>query len=100
MAKICIMYPNNSTSVMLGHYLASELHHVAYYVPEQGPHELAAFTCVEEVKIASAGLDTTVVKLTSCKSLSTYDYDVFPLLDVDPEKPRQSFASMCRNLFK
>ena len=46
MAKICIMYSNNSTSVVLGHYLASELHHVAYYIPEQGPHELAAFTCV------------------------------------------------------
>ena len=63
MSQICIMYPNNSTSVILGHHLASELHHVAYFVPEQGPHQAAAFTCVDEVMIASSGLDTTAKKL-------------------------------------
>ena len=99
MSQICIMYPNNSTSVILGHHLASELHHVSYLVPEQGPHQAAAFTCVDEVKIASSGLDTSVKKITDCKAINGYDYIVFPVLDVDPGEPRQSLAIMCRNLF-
>jgi len=62
MSNICIVLPNNSTSVILGEYLVSELNHVTFFVPEDGPHELAAFTCYEEVKICSAGLSSQVRK--------------------------------------
>ena len=62
MSNICIVFPNNSTSVILGEYLVSELNHVTFFVPEDGPHELAACTCYEEVKICSAGLSSKVQK--------------------------------------
>ena len=63
MSNICIVLPNNSTSVILGEHLVSELNHVTFFVPEDGPHELAAFTCYEEVKICSAGLNSSVTKI-------------------------------------
>ena len=62
MANICIVLPNNSTSVFLGQHLVSELNHVSFFVPNDGPHEAAASTFYEEVKICAAGLSANVKK--------------------------------------
>ena len=97
--SICIMFPNNSTSVMIGQFLVSELQNVGFFITE-GTHEQAAFTCYEEVKLASAGLDCTVSKLKEYSDISKFDFVIFPCLDVKPRNSRKEFAGMCRNLFK
>ena len=75
MSNICIVLPNNSTSVILGEHLVSELNHVTFFVPEDGPHELAAFTCYEEVKICSAGLNSRFTKIRNVfKEKNLYNF--------------------------
>lgn len=100
MANICIMFPNNSTSVILGHFLVSDLNNVSFFIPETGPHEMASFSCIDEVRIAAAGLDSTVDKISDYSKLDKFDYVIFPLLDLDPRRPRNFYATMLKNLFK
>ena len=94
------MFPNNSTSVMLGQSLVSDLCDVAFFIPEEGNHEQAAFTCYEEVKLASMALDVSVTKIKDIKQLVNFSYIIFPRLDVNPRKSRLEYSSMCQNLFR
>ena len=97
--SVCIMFPNNSTSIFLGQTLISDLANVSFFIPE-GIHEQAAFTCYEEVKLSGIGLDVSVTKITKYQDLAVFDYLVFPRIDVNPRKTRKEFITMCRNLFK
>jgi hypothetical protein len=97
--NVCVMYPNSHTSVILGQTVISELANLAYFIPD-GTHEQAAFTCYEEVKLASAGMGVSVTKITGYEDLASYDYLIFPNLDVNQRKSRKDFATMCRNLFR
>ena len=99
----CVMFPNSSTSVMLGQSLVSDLCNVSYFIPE-GTHEQAASTCYEEVllnsSVASNRGGVSVKKIRDYKELINYDYIVFPNLDVNPRKTRKEYGNMCHNLFK
>ena len=95
----CIMFPNNSTAVMMGQSLTADLGHVAYYIPE-GTHEQAAFTCYEEVKLASVNLNVSVTRIREIKDMVKFSFIIFPCLDVNPRKSRQEFGNMCGNLFR
>ena len=97
--NFCIMYPNNSTSVIIGQTLVSDMRNLTFFIPE-GTHQQAAFTCYEEVKIASAGLAVTVTKINDCKKLNDFSYLIFPCLDVDSRKTKRQLATMCKILFK
>ena len=98
-SSVCIMFPNNSTSVILGQSTVSDLHPTAFFIPGKGCHEQAAFTCYQEIMIVSKALGVTVTKISDYKQLRGYHYIIFPNLDVNPRKPRDEFGSMCRNLF-
>ena len=78
MSNICIVLPNNSTSVFLGQHLVSELNNVSFFVPSDGPHEAAASTCYEEVKICAAGLSAHVKKFRNAfkmwLDIETFDF--------------------------
>ena len=97
--SVCIMFPNNSTSVFLGQSVTSELSNLAYFIPE-GFIEQAAYTTVNEVKLASVGLDCKVVKINSVDLMEEFDYVIFPSLNVNPRKSSTEFSVMCGNLFK
>ena len=97
--NVCVMFPNNATSVHLGQNLISELANVAFFIPE-GIHQQAATTCYEEVKIAAFGIDVSVEKVEDYGALNPFDFFIFPFLDVNTRKSRVAFSSMCRNLFR
>ena len=97
--SVCIMFPNNSTSVQLANNVMSDMANIAFFIPE-GVHEQAAFTAYEEVRLNSIGIDIMVEKVNDYEAVVAYDYVIFPLLDVNPRKSRQAYGSMCRNLFK
>ena len=98
--KYCIMFPNNSTAVMMGQSLTADLGHVAYFIPD-GTHEQAAFTCYQEVMLASMGLENvTVTRVSDYNKMTEYQYIIFPCLDVNHRKSRAEFGTMCSNLFK
>ena len=93
------MFPNNSTSVILGQALVSDLCNVAFFIPEGGTHEQAAFTCYEEVKLASVNLNVSVTRIREIKDMVKFSFIIFPCLDVNPRKSRHEFGNMCGNLF-
>ena len=97
--NVCIMFPNNSTAVILGQSTVSDLHPTAFFIPEKGSHEQAAFTCYQEILIVSKALGVTVTKISDYKDLIGYHYIIFPNLDVNPRKPRVDFGNMCHNMF-
>ena len=96
---VVIMYPNSSTSVLLGKQITSDMANLSLFIPGDC-HEQAAHTCLEEVKIESAGLDVKVEKISSVDEMAQFDYVLFPSLYVNPRKPYATFAAMCRNLFR
>ena len=95
----CIMFPNNSTSLILGQSLVSDMCPVDFFIPE-GTHEQAAFTCYEEVKLISKPLGVSVNKISDYKQLALYSYIIFPCINVNPRKSTREFGNMLRNLFK
>jgi len=97
--NVCVMFPNNSTSVHLGNSLLSDMANIAFFIPE-GIHEQVAFTAYEEVKLAGSDIDVLVEKVNDFGALNAFDTIIFPLLDVDPKKSRKAFSAMCSNLFK
>ena len=54
------MYPNNSTSLILGRSLLREEHDIYLYCPNEGTKRLA-HTYPLELQIASLGLDVNVI---------------------------------------
>ena len=98
-SNVLIMYPNSSTSVMLGRQITSEMANLSFFIPGDC-HEQAAHTCLEEVKIESAQLGVKVEKISSVDEIDQFDYILFPSLYVNPRKPYATFAAMCRNLFR
>ena len=98
MANIIIMFPNNSTSVLLGKSFIGEVEKLSFFIPE-GVHEQGAGTCLLDVMIAASGLDVVVDK-TDNYNLENFNFVVFPSLDVQPKKSRVDFAAMCKNLFR
>ena len=98
--NVCIMFPNNSTSVILGQSIVADLHPTAFFIPDKGNHEQAAFTCYQEIMIASKTLGIAVNKISEYKKLIGYHYIIFPNLDVNPRKSRQEFGTMCFNMFE
>ena len=98
--KHCILFPNNSTSVILGQNLVSDLADLSFFIPDGAPHQQAAFTCYDEVKIASAGLDVKVTKIDQYSHLKDFDYLIFPCLDINPRKSSKQFVDMNGNLFQ
>ena len=97
--NVCLMFPNNSTSVHLAQHLTSEMANIAFFIPE-GIHEQAAFTSYEEAKIAAFGIDVIIRKVDAYRQLDSFDTIFFPFLDVNPQKSRSAFSSMCQNLFR
>ena len=57
---------------MLGQSLVADLVNVTFCIPS-GPHEQAAFTCYEEVKIASTGMDVSVNKINDYDRMMEFD---------------------------
>ena len=92
------MFPNNSTSVILGQSIVSEEANLAFFIPD-GIHNEADFTSFEELKLNSISMDVTVEKISQLKYLFKYDFIIFPYLNVSPKKSRADFATMCNNLF-
>ena len=96
--KSCaIMYPNSATSVFLGLKLIGQSIKVIYFIPER--HEEIAFTAYEEVLISGFSFDAAVEKTSEIEDLKNVDFFAFPNLDIDPNKPKDVYATMCRNLF-
>ena len=95
-SNVVIMFPNSSTSVLLGKQITSDMANLSFYIPGDC-HEQAAHTCLEEVKIESAGLGVQVEKMSSLDKMDTFDYVLFPSLYVNPRKSYADFAAMCRN---
>ena len=92
------MFPNSSTSLLLGKSLIGEVEKLSFFIPE-GVHEQGAGTTCVDVMIAAAGLNIVVDK-THNYNLENYNYVVFPSIDVQGKKSRVDFASMCKNLFR
>ena len=99
MLKTCIMYPNNSTSLILGRSLLREDHDIFLYCPSEATKRLA-HTCPLELKIASLGLDNNVHEVDTLEELENMDYMIFPTMDVLPDKKRADFANKLRQIFR
>ena len=93
-----IMFPTNSTSLILGRRLISAGHDLAFFCPDD-VHLRQASTIPAELKIAAIGLRTTV-KMVAVESLSSMDLVIFPTLDVLPHNERPVFGEILRDLFR
>ena len=99
MLNSCIMYPNNTTSLILGRSLLREEHDIYLHCPSEATKRLA-HTYPLELKIASLGLDMTVHEVDTLEELQNMDFIIFPTLDVLPDKKRADFANKLRQIFR
>ena len=96
--QTCIMYPSNSTSLILGTSLFREDHNVYLYCPRD-IHARMAHTIPLDLDIASFGLASEVHSIDTLDLLVEMDFVVFPTLDVLPNRKRSEFASTLKDLF-
>ena len=97
--QACIMFPNNSTSLILVRSLLREDLHISLYCPED-VHMRMAHTIPLDLEFASTGLDVNVRTVDTLDHLEDMDFVVFPALDVLPEKKRSEFAGTLKELFR
>ena len=89
--NICIMYPNNSTSLILGRRLLREDVDLYLFTPKDF-HQRMTDTIHCDLEIAALGLTKEVQDLASLEELETMDFILFPSFDVMPDKKRSEFA--------
>ena len=97
--NIMIMYPTNSTSLVLGRRLMTAGHNLSFYCPSQCNLRQAG-TIPADLRIASFGLGTTVQTSVDVQLFPDVDFVIFPTLDVLPHNDRASFGRMCEDLFR
>ena len=93
------MFPNSSTSLILGRSLLREDINVSLHCPED-VHSRMAHTIPLDLEYASCGLAVNVRTLDTLVSLEDMDFVIFPTLDVLPDKRRADFASTLKDLFR
>ena len=98
-ANAMLMYPCNSTSLILGRKLLRFEMNVHLFCPSE-VHKTGAGSIAADLKIAALGLGVKVAMHEDVKFMENMDYLVFPLLDVLPDLPRSEFALMVQTLFK
>ena len=98
MFETCLMYPNSSTSLILGRRLLREDHNLTIYVPKD-VHRRMAHTIPSDLEISCIGLAVTVKEVADLSGLASMDYVIFPSIDVLPDKNRAEFAEIMGKLF-
>ena len=98
MHQMCIKYPCNATSLILGTLLFTEDHHVYLYCLKD-IHSRLAHTTPLDLDLASIGLASEVRVLDTIDLLGQMDYVVFPTLDMIPTKKCVDFARTLKDLF-
>ena len=94
-----IMYPANSTVIMLGRRLLSNEHNISFYSPLD-VHKRLAHTIPVDLEIAAMGLGVLVNQVEDLKSLKEVDFLIYPTLDLDPLEKREDYAKTCLDLFR
>ena len=97
--QTCIMYPNSSTSLILGRRLLREEHDLFLYCP-QDCHRRMAHTIPVDLQMACLGLSMTVKETATLEHLGNMDNIIFPTIDVLPDKKRVEFARIMGKLFR
>ena len=97
--NIMIMFPTNSTSLVLGRRLITAGHNLSFYCPTRC-NVLQAGTIPTDLKIAALGLDTSVQTEATVDNFPAVDLVIFPTLDVLPHNDRAGFGNMCEDLFR
>ena len=97
--KICIMYPNSATSLILGRRLLREDVDLVLFTPKD-VHRRMADTIPCELEIAALGLTNEVREVASLEELETMDFILFPSSDVLPDKKRSEFAQIMSREFR
>ena len=93
------MFPNSSTSLILGLSMLREDMNLSLYCPGD-VHVRMAHSIPLDLELASINLDVDVRLVDTLDHLSNMDYVVFPSLDVLPDKRRADFASSLKDLFR
>lgn len=94
-----IMYPGTSVSLLIGKRLITSGHNLHLFCPN-AVHLRMAGTVPADLKIVALEGGSTVQVVEDVGNLGIMDFIIFPTLDVLPEKSRQDFGQMCRNLFR
>lgn len=94
-----IMYPSNSTVLVLARRLISNEHNITFYSPQE-VHKRLAHTIPADLEIAAMGLGVLVKEVEDLKSLKEVDFLIFPTLDLDHLEKREDYAKMCLDLFR
>ena len=94
-----IMYPANSTVIMLGRRLLSNEHNISFYSPLD-VHKRLAHTIPVDLEIAAMGLGVLVNQVEDLKSLKEVDFLIYPTLDLDPLEKREDYAKTGLDLFR
>ena len=93
------MYPNSSTSLILGRRLLREDVDLYLFTPKD-VHRRMADTIPCDLEIAALGLTNQVQDLASLEELETMDFILFPSFDVLPDKKRSDFAQIMGKEFR
>ena len=93
------MYPNSSTSLILGRRLLREDVDLYLFTPKD-VHRRMADTIPCDLEIAALGLTNKVQDLASLEELETMYFIPFPSFDVLPDKKRSEFAQIMGREFR
>ena len=94
-----IMYPTNSTALVLGRRLISNDHNISFYSPLD-VHKRLAHTSPVDLEIAAMGMGVAINQVEDLKSLKEVDFLIYPTLDLDHLEKREDYAKMCLDLFR
>lgn len=97
--KTMIMFPTNSTALILGRSLISADHNLSLYCPNN-THLRQAGTTPTDLKIAALGLGLTVDVVSSLETADQMDMIIIVTLDLMPFDKRSDYADMCRKIFR
>ena len=94
-----LMFPYNSTAVMLGRQLLSNDHDLSLFCPSE-LHRRQALTTPFELGVIARGLGRSSRVVENLDTLDSADFIIFPTLDVDHAEKREIFAMMIKDLFQ
>ena len=97
--KTVIMFPLNSTALIVGRDLINADHEVSLYSPDD-VHKKLAHTIPADLEIEVLGKTGSVKQVETLEEFPSINHIIFPTLDVDPSESRSDFASLCKDLFR
>ena len=93
------MFPLNATALILGRSLIHADHHLSLYCPEE-IHRRLANTISADLGLEALGMSSEVKELHTLESSESFNFVVFPTLDMDPSENRKDFALLCKDTFR